>query len=89
MVSQSKHHLYKIDPVYPAHVCYQLNVFMIRLSNFPLLLGIAWYERQAKRNGTTTVYDTLSAAAEKVFETLPRSIKRLSEPSCFLYTCRC
>ncbi|TFK65590.1 hypothetical protein BDN72DRAFT_900556 [Pluteus cervinus] len=57
---------------------HKVNVFMIRLTSFPLLLLIALYERQAKKNGTTGLYDTLGAVAEKVFDTLPRSIKRMS-----------
>ena len=55
---------------------YQLTLY--RLTSFPILLFIAWYERQAKRNGTSSFYETMSTAAEKVFDTLPRQIKRLS-----------
>lgn len=40
---------------------------------------IALYERQSKQSGTTTFYDTMGAVAEKVFDTLPRHLKRLSE----------
>jgi hypothetical protein len=43
------------------------------------LLGIALYERQSKQSGTTTFYDTMGAVAEKIFDTLPRQLKRLSE----------
>ncbi|KAI0774788.1 hypothetical protein BD413DRAFT_472139 [Trametes elegans] len=57
---------------------HKVNVFMIRLTSFPILLGIAWYERQAKRSGSFTFYETVSAAAEKVFDTLPRHLKRLA-----------
>ncbi|GBE86440.1 predicted protein [Sparassis crispa] len=57
---------------------HKLNVFMIRLTSFPVLLLIAWYERQAKRSGSFTFYETVSAAAEKVFDTLPRHLKRLT-----------
>lgn len=52
---------------------------MIRTTNFPLLLLIALYERQAKKAGTTNFYDTVSNMAEKVFDTLPRSLKRMSK----------
>jgi hypothetical protein len=52
---------------------------MIRLTSFPLLLVIAWYERQAKRAGTSNFRDTLGAVAENVFESLPRQVKRWSE----------
>ncbi|KAI0816960.1 hypothetical protein BC628DRAFT_1404843 [Trametes gibbosa] len=57
---------------------HKVNVFMIRLTSFPILLGIAWYERQAKRSGSFTFYETVSAAAEKIFDTLPRQFKRLT-----------
>ena len=56
----------------------KVNVFMIRLTSFPILLFIALYERQAKRSGAFTFYETVSAAAEKIFDTLPRHLKRLS-----------
>ncbi|KAI0705213.1 hypothetical protein BC835DRAFT_1314998 [Cytidiella melzeri] len=57
---------------------HKVNVFMIRVTSFPLLLLIALYERQAKRSGALTFYETVSAAAEKVIDTLPRGLKRLS-----------
>ncbi|OSD02921.1 hypothetical protein PYCCODRAFT_1388954 [Trametes coccinea BRFM310] len=57
---------------------HKVNVFMIRLTSFPILLAIAWYERQAKRTGSYTFYETVSAAAEKIFDTLPRHLKRLT-----------
>ena len=50
---------------------------MIRLTSFPILLCIAVYERQAKRSGAFTFYETVTAAAEKLFDTLPRHLKRL------------
>ncbi|KAH9913920.1 uncharacterized protein B0H18DRAFT_887613, partial [Fomitopsis serialis] len=57
---------------------HKVNVFMIRLTSFPVLLLIAWYERQAKQTGTFTFSETMSKAADKVFDTLPRSIKRMT-----------
>ncbi|OBZ74219.1 Calcium channel YVC1 [Grifola frondosa] len=57
---------------------HKVNVFMIRLTSFPILLFIAFYERQAKRSGSFTFYETVSAAAEKLFDTLPRHLKRLT-----------
>jgi len=57
---------------------HKVNVFLIRLSNFPVLLLIAWYERQSKRSGSVGFYDTVSSVIESVFESLPRSIRRLS-----------
>lgn len=56
----------------------QCLTFPLSATSFPILLCIAWYERQAKRAGSITFYETVSAAAEKVFDTLPRSLKRLS-----------
>ncbi|KAI0953934.1 hypothetical protein AcV7_007322 [Taiwanofungus camphoratus] len=60
---------------------HKVNVFLIRLTNFPILLSISLYERQAKLSGAYTFYETVSAAADKVFDTLPRAFKRLSEYS--------
>jgi len=57
---------------------HKFNVFMIRLTSFPILLLIAFYERQAKRSGSVTFYETVTSAAEKVFDTLPRNLKRLT-----------
>ncbi|EGN96774.1 hypothetical protein SERLA73DRAFT_75638 [Serpula lacrymans var. lacrymans S7.3] len=57
---------------------HKVNVFMIRATNFPVLLVIAWYERQAKKNSSIGFYDTLSAAAEKIIDTLPRHLKKLT-----------
>ncbi|KAL1726221.1 hypothetical protein EV714DRAFT_255095 [Schizophyllum commune] len=57
---------------------HKVNVFCIRLTSFPILLGIALYERQAKKHGTTTFSDTLSATVERIFDALPRQITRLS-----------
>jgi len=51
-------------------------VFMIRLTNFPILITIALYERQAKKIGTVGVGETLLATTERFLETLPRNIKR-------------
>ncbi|KAG5220099.1 Calcium channel YVC [Salix suchowensis] len=49
------------------------------LTSFPILLGIAVYERQAKKNHTIGFYSTFSAIAEKAIDTLPRQFKRLSK----------
>lgn len=72
----------------------QFNVFMIRyiyiylrqvssltasrLTSFPILLAIAWYERQAKITGSSGFFNTMSAVTEKMYDTLPRPLKRLS-----------
>jgi hypothetical protein len=50
-----------------------------RATSFPILLLIAWYERQSKKSGTSSFYETMSSVAEKLFDTLPRQIKRMSE----------
>ncbi|KAI0270966.1 hypothetical protein BGY98DRAFT_1008270 [Russula aff. rugulosa BPL654] len=55
---------------------HKVNVFMIRLTNFPMLLTISLYERQAKKIGTVGVGETLMATAEQFVETLPRNVKR-------------
>ncbi|KAH7908924.1 hypothetical protein BJ138DRAFT_1181397 [Hygrophoropsis aurantiaca] len=57
---------------------HKVNVFMIRATNFPVLLAIAWYERQSKKSGSMGFYDTVTSVAEKIFDTLPRPLKRLS-----------
>nr|GAT43589.1 predicted protein [Mycena chlorophos] len=54
---------------------HKVNVFMIRITSFPILLLITLYERQAKKNGTTTISETLSVITERVVETLPRRFK--------------
>ncbi|KAF5387405.1 hypothetical protein D9757_005757 [Collybiopsis confluens] len=57
---------------------HKVNVFMIRITNLPTLLLIALYERQAKQNGTTGFYETFFAVIEKVYDSFPRNLKRLS-----------
>ncbi|KAF8448949.1 hypothetical protein L210DRAFT_957644 [Boletus edulis BED1] len=57
---------------------HKVNVFLIRLTNFPILLVIAWFERQAKKTGSLGFYETISSLLEKVTETVPRSLKRMS-----------
>lgn len=53
--------------------------FLDRLTSFPILIGISFYERQSKLAGTLTFYDTIAHMTEKVFDTLPRSLKRMSK----------
>lgn len=57
---------------------HKVNVFMIRATNFPILLMIALYERQSKKTGSNGFYETITSAAEKVLDTLPRPLKRMS-----------
>jgi hypothetical protein len=45
------------------------------VTNFPILLFISFYERQAKLIGAITFYETVAHIAEKVFS---RSLKRMS-----------
>lgn len=46
------------------------------LTSFPTLLLIALYEREAMKHGTTGFYNTISVAAEKVYDTLPRGFTK-------------
>ncbi|KAI9458175.1 hypothetical protein BJY52DRAFT_1149869 [Lactarius psammicola] len=55
---------------------HKVNVFLIRLTNFPILLTIAFYERQAKKTGSIGVGETLVATTERLIETLPRNMRR-------------
>ena len=48
-----------------------------RLTSFPILLCIAVYERHKKRTGAITFYEHVSAAAERVFDFLPKQLKRM------------
>src|SRR5258706_13761226 len=58
----------------------QVNVAMIRITAFPILLTIAFYERQTIDVPGATFYDRVTGVAERVFDTLPRRLKRLSTP---------
>lgn len=55
---------------------HKVNVFLIRLTNFPILITIAFYERQAKKTGSIGVGETLIATTEQFIETLPRNMRR-------------
>ncbi|KAJ7247668.1 hypothetical protein B0H12DRAFT_1124984 [Mycena haematopus] len=57
---------------------HKVNVFMIRITSFPILLTISLYERQAKKNGTTNIYETLTVVTERMLETLPRRFTLLN-----------
>ncbi|KAJ7708673.1 hypothetical protein B0H17DRAFT_1165735 [Mycena rosella] len=52
---------------------HKVNVFMIRITSFPVLLIISLYERQAKKNDTTSIYETLTVVTENFFEGLAGS----------------
>ncbi|KAJ6610203.1 hypothetical protein B0H10DRAFT_2438133 [Mycena sp. CBHHK59/15] len=49
-----------------------------RATSFPVLLMISLYERQAKKNGTTNIYETITVVTERMLETLPRRFKLLN-----------
>jgi len=57
---------------------HKVNVFMIRLTNFPILLAIALYERQTRHTRATTFYEACTEIAEQIVESLPLPIKRMS-----------
>ncbi|GLB41921.1 putative nonselective cation channel [Lyophyllum shimeji] len=57
---------------------HKFNVFMIRLTNLPILLLISLYERQSKKRGTTNILDTITDVLENMWNSLPRSFTRLS-----------
>ena len=79
MVSQGTVH--ELSDPYPFSPKRQVNVFMIRLTSFPILLFIAWYERQSLKSGTTNFAETMGAVAEAVVDTLPRNVRRLGAVS--------
>jgi hypothetical protein len=51
---------------------------LIRVTNFPLLLLIAFYERQSKKAGTIGFSETIGAIFEKIWDQIPRHIKHLT-----------
>ena len=58
----------------------KLIVLVGRTTAFPILLIIAFYERQRVDNPEiSSFYETVQAAAEQVFDSLPRTLRRLSE----------
>jgi hypothetical protein len=48
------------------------------LTNFPILLAIAVYERQTRHTRATTFYEACIDLAERAVESLPLPIRRLS-----------
>lgn len=70
--------LFPASYVLSARWFHKINVLLIRVTNFPILLAIAWYERQRKLSNSRGFYDTVSAAAETLYDRLPRPLKRLS-----------
>ncbi|KAI0322775.1 hypothetical protein OF83DRAFT_1091683 [Amylostereum chailletii] len=55
---------------------HKVNVFLIRSTNFPILVTISIYERQAKKVGATGITETIKATSERLFDSLPR-LKRM------------
>ncbi|TFK29652.1 hypothetical protein FA15DRAFT_663807 [Coprinopsis marcescibilis] len=56
---------------------HKVNVFLIRVTNFPILLGISYYERQSQNAGSDNFAETVAYLTERVYDTLPRQIKRI------------
>ncbi|QRW02809.1 hypothetical protein RhiLY_01808 [Ceratobasidium sp. AG-Ba] len=56
---------------------HKVNVTMIRITGFPILLIISWYERQKARAESESVLEKITTAAER-FTTLPRRLKRMT-----------
>ncbi|KZT59024.1 hypothetical protein CALCODRAFT_523414 [Calocera cornea HHB12733] len=58
---------------------HKINVTAIRLTSFPILLAIAFYERQiAPSRKSPTLFDRATHAAVRVVESMPRRLKRFS-----------
>ncbi|KAG8873745.1 hypothetical protein FRB98_008807 [Tulasnella sp. 332] len=57
---------------------HKVNVFMIRVTSFPILLLIAVYERQKMANQSTTMRETVDSIVDNVFDSLPKRIRRLT-----------
>jgi len=58
---------------------HKINVTAIRLTSFPILLGIAFYERQiAPSRQSPTLMDRASQTATRLLENMPRRLKRFS-----------
>ncbi|KAG9018403.1 hypothetical protein FRB93_000106 [Tulasnella sp. JGI-2019a] len=57
---------------------HKVNVFMIRVTSFPILLMIAVYERQKVIHQATTMRETVDGMVDTVFDSLPKRIRRLT-----------
>ncbi|KAH7105755.1 hypothetical protein BKA62DRAFT_826183 [Auriculariales sp. MPI-PUGE-AT-0066] len=57
---------------------HKVNVAFIRIANLPILLFIAFYERQAMDMSSVGFYETVTTTAERIYDSLPRRIKRLT-----------
>ncbi|CAE6367254.1 unnamed protein product [Rhizoctonia solani] len=56
---------------------HKVNVTMIRVTGFPILLAIAFYERQKAAADAESMFEKVTGAAER-FVTLPRRLKRMT-----------
>ncbi|CAE6428982.1 unnamed protein product [Rhizoctonia solani] len=56
---------------------HKVNVTMIRITGFPILLAISFYERQKAAADAESVFEKVTTAAER-FVTLPRRLKRMT-----------
>ncbi|KAF8596769.1 hypothetical protein BDV93DRAFT_479992 [Ceratobasidium sp. AG-I] len=56
---------------------HKVNVTMIRVTGFPVLLAISFYERQKATAESESVFEKITNAAER-FTTLPRRLKRMT-----------
>ncbi|KAG8904105.1 hypothetical protein FRB99_002224 [Tulasnella sp. 403] len=57
---------------------HKVNVFMIRVTSFPILICIAIYERQKMIHETTTMQETVSSMIEAALEKIPKRFRRLT-----------
>ncbi|EJD47954.1 hypothetical protein AURDEDRAFT_113224 [Auricularia subglabra TFB-10046 SS5] len=56
---------------------HKVNVMFIRVANLPILLTIAFYERQAEELRDLSFYEAVGTLAERIYDALPRKVKRL------------
>ncbi|VDB94664.1 unnamed protein product [Peniophora sp. CBMAI 1063] len=69
--------LYPMSYVLTPRWFHKVNVFLIRLTNLPILAGISVYERQARKLDTTGLSETIEATMEQFIDGLPRFLRRL------------
>ncbi|KAG8691753.1 hypothetical protein FRC11_010624 [Ceratobasidium sp. 423] len=56
---------------------HKVNVTMIRITGFPILLAISFYERQKAAADAESMFEKVTSAAER-FVSLPRRLKRMT-----------
>ncbi|CAE6484324.1 unnamed protein product [Rhizoctonia solani] len=56
---------------------HKVNVTMIRVTGFPILLAISFYERQKAAADVESMFEKVTSTAER-FVTLPRRLKRMT-----------